>query len=355
VRLVTALAAPRVAEVLTAASQVRDALPVGDSLWLATAGGLVRVSADLVEEARFTTLDGLPSLDCRALAAAGDQLYVATGAGVVAARLDAGRPTAFRVLEGNELFPFADGGARGAPIPFGDGSLVLGAGGVTLLGPDRAARAALQPLGLPSPHVTALAVGEDALYVGSDAGLVAVRRDRDQGTLSIEPVDGLNDAQITALAVRRERDLEELWVGTTRGAARIRAGQLARFTAADGLPDDRVSAFIVNEDTVRILGGASCTELTATGVLRPTRGCVPPETRLLWQGRIWVASAGGLMISPRQRPGEDEGRWTTLGVADGLPAAEVTALAADEDGLWVGTRGGVARVVMPVVVGVVTP
>src|SRR5262249_18499580 len=94
----TALAGPRVAEVLTAAGVVRDVLPVGDSLWLATAGGLVRASHDLVEEARFPSLDGLPSVDCFALAADGDRLYVATPAGVIAQRLDEGRPVEARLL-----------------------------------------------------------------------------------------------------------------------------------------------------------------------------------------------------------------------------------------------------------------
>jgi ligand-binding sensor domain-containing protein len=354
VRLVTALAAPRVAEVITAASRVRDVLSVGDSLWLATAGGLVRASTDLVEEARFTTLDGLPSIDCRALAADADRLYVATAAGVVATRIDGGRLADVRLApppESDHLFLRPPR----APIPFAGGTLLVGEGGVTLLGPDRAARATLQPLGLPSPNVTALAAGDDALYVGSDAGLVAVRRDRDQGTLSIEPVDGLNDAQITALAVRRERDAEELWVGTARGAVRISGGSLTRFTVGDGLPDDHVGGFIVDDESVRIQTEGGCAEVAPTGALRPGRDCRPPEIRLLWQGRQWVGSARGLLISPRQRPGEDEGRWSSLGVGEGLPSAEVTSLAADEDGLWVGTRGGVARVVMPVVVGVVTP
>jgi ligand-binding sensor domain-containing protein len=552
-RLVTPLAGPRVAEVLTAAGEVRDALVVGGALWLATAGGLVRASMDLAEEARFTTLDGLPSNDAWALAALDDELYVATSAGVVSARLDDGRPVEATLLplpqaravavSGGSLFAgtpsglarwdgrqfrpaalegeqvnrlLADGprlwaatsagvarieqgrvtrfskkdglpddfvwdvaidkeaggavrvetmagaariegaavtalpGAaiRRTPILFGDGRLVIGDSGVTRLGSDGAARASLQPLGLPSPNVTALAIGDDALYVGTfDRGVAAVRRDRDDGSLSIDPVEGLIDDRVNALVVRRDGGVEELWVGTARGASRVRAGQVTHFTEADGLPDDHVNAILADADTVRLITTRGYAEITAGGLRRvlPENGlpmtrlyaaargsdgalwlggahgaarfgcehavCDAPSwstahalsgelpddyvTALLgtgddlwigtyssglarksgrrwsvlrepelpsgwintgalaaWHGRVWAGTVErGLIVSPPQRPGEDEGRWTSLNVADGLPSSDVTALAADDDGLWVGTRGGLARVVMPVVVG----
>src|SRR5262249_53044848 len=149
--------------------------------------------------------------------------------------------------------------------------------------------------------------------------------------------------------------VEELWVGTPRGAIRISEGKLTHFTVTDGLPDDHVTGFISDEESLRILSDGGCVEVMATGALKPARDCKPAAIRLLWQGRISVGSQEGLQISPRQRPGEEEGRWTTLAVADGLPSAQVTALVSDEDGLWVGTRGGLTRVVMPVVVGVVAP
>src|SRR6185436_11804361 len=47
---------------------------------------------------RFTTLDGLPSLDCWALAADAEHLYVATPDGVMVTRLDEGRPVEARLL-----------------------------------------------------------------------------------------------------------------------------------------------------------------------------------------------------------------------------------------------------------------
>src|SRR5439155_24956137 len=159
-----------------------------------------------------------------------------------------------------------------APIFFAGGTVVIGAAGVTWLGPDRALRASLQPLGLPSPNVTALAAGDDALYVGSDAGVVAVRRG-DEGTLAIEPIEGLLEARISALAVRRERDVEELWVGTARGATRISDGKLTRFTTADGLPDDHVVGFVADSESLRILTEGGCVEVAASGALRPAPAC----------------------------------------------------------------------------------
>src|SRR5256885_2038484 len=183
-----------------------------------------------------------------------------------------------------DVHPAPDGDHRflrppRAPLGFAGATVVVGDGGVTLLGPDRAARATLQPLGLPSPNVTALAVGEDALYVGSDGGLVAVRRD--QGTLSIDPVDGLTDTPIDALAVRRDRDVEELWAGTSRGAVRIREGALTHFIVSDGLPDDHVVGFVTSDENVRILTAGGCVELAPTGALEPVRDCGGPRKSLL--------------------------------------------------------------------------
>ncbi len=548
--VLTPLAGPRVAEVLTAVGEVRDALPLDDAIWLATAGGLVRATPELVEEARYTTLDGLPSNDVWSLAAAGDRLYAATPVGVIEARLDEGRlldpqllalPHAralavvggvlwagtwgegvwrwdggkfSTVLPGVQVNRLAadgdslwvatsrgvaridhgevkwlgkkdglpddfvwdiapdDGGwrvetmggparidnsgvtaaqgpsLRRAPIAFADGRLLVDDDGVTRLGPDGAARNILKPVGLPSPDVSALAVGDEALYVGTfDRGVAAVRWDRDEGSLSIDPVEGLIDARINALAVRRLGGAEELWVGTARGASRVRGGQVTHFTVADGLPDDHVSAILIEGDVVRIVTSKGYGEVTAAGLARITTESGLPTTRLLaaaraadgalwlggvhgaarlgcdragcdspswsmtraidgglpddyvtalvaagddvwvgtyssglarrsgrhwttvrepelpsnwinagalalWRDRVWAGTVErGLAVSPRQRPGEDQGRWTSLGIADGLPSADVTALVADERGLWVGTRGGLARVVMPVVVG----
>jgi ligand-binding sensor domain-containing protein len=526
-KLTAVLTGPRVAELLTAGGDIRDALPVGETIWLATAGGLVRASQDLIEEARFTTLDGLPSVDLWALAAKDDLLYVASAVGVIEIRITSGRPVDARLLgmpraravalvdgvlwagswgtlarwDGARFLPLvnlplqvnrivADGkrlwvaSAQGLlridgdqlkwfqkkdglpddfvwdvgdgvvetmggpailerdfvapqpgptrrrrPIPFLDGQLLLDENGLTRKGMR------LRPLGLPSPDVTALAVGDDALYVGTfDRGVAVVRWQRDEGTLSIEPIEGLIDARINALAVRRE----ELWVATARGASRVRAGTITHFTTADGLPSDHVNAIVADGDIVRLatthgyveigpagikpvtvetglpvtrlyalargsdgalwVGGArgaarlgsewsTARALTgelpddfvtallpfgddlwvgtyASGLARRTSARVwtqlaepeipsnwiNPGALAAWRERIWAGTVErGLMVSPRQRPGDREGRWTTL--VEGLPSADVTALAADDDGLWVGTRGGVARVVMPMLVG----
>jgi ligand-binding sensor domain-containing protein len=561
--------APRVVDVLTAPGVVRDAVALDDALWLATSGGLLRTSLDLVEEARFTTLDGLPSNELWAVAAFGDELVIATSVGVVRARVDGGRLVDLRVTtradglpsaharalavvegaiyvgswgggvarwdhgrweplplgapqanvtrlraDGNKLwvatasgglarferartrwFTRSDGlpddlvwdvlpskggvlvatGAglarldgeritllddRGerralsarpsvvvahprahALVDLGERTLVCGEEGARLVDADGGTVAALQPLGLPSPDVTALAVGEEALYVGTfDHGVARVRWDREQGTLEVAPVPDLIDARINALAVRTDGAVEELWVGTARGATRVRAGQATHFTTADGLPDDHVNAILAESDAVRLATTRGFAEIGPAGVARITPEHGLPTTRLtslaraadgalwvggaqgaaawtgtrwttaralrgelpddvvtavaavgeeLWVGtyasglarhrdgrwtilrepevpsswvnpgalvpfadRVWVGTVErGLMVSPRLRPGEDEGRWRALTAADGLPSDDVTALAEDDGALWVGTRGGIARVALTSIVG----
>src|SRR5258706_4683647 len=109
------------------------------------------------------------------------------------------------------------------------------------------------PVGLPSGDVTALAAGDDALYVGTfDHGVVAVRWDRDEGSVSVTPVEGVIDPRINALAVRRDEGVQDLWIGTARGLTRVRDGEVTHYTAANGLPDDHVNALLAESEVVRV-------------------------------------------------------------------------------------------------------
>src|SRR5690606_18474141 len=54
---------------------------------------------------------------------------------------------------------------------------------------------------------------------------------------------------------------------------------------------------------------------------------------------VWFAASDGLYRHDRR-----SGTWRRFGEADGLPTAEVTALAPAPTGLWVGTRRGVVAV-----------
>ncbi|HZS41894.1 MAG TPA: hypothetical protein VFF06_33925 [Polyangia bacterium] len=568
------LSGPRVAEVISAAGDVRDALPLDGAVWLATSGGILRASSELAEEARFTTLDGLPSNDVWALASENGALFAATSAGVVRARVENGRLAAIETLglpraralalvdgvlyagswggglarlDGGKLEGLAFGGSAqvtrmradgerlwvatagmgilrvdlcaargctpktrwftrrdgltddvvwdllpsgagalvatigglaaidgdrattpaareqtrgdlralglvdgrvvigrhgeglardGAPlageikraraiVAFGRGAIVCGEDGAALVWPDGTQRASLHPLGLPSPDVTALALDGDTLYAGTfDRGVVRVRRAG--GSLELARVDGVIDERVNALGARTG----ELWIGTARGATRIRGAAITNFTAADGLPDDHVNAILVERDAVWLATTRGLARIDDAGVRKITAESGLPATRLSSlargpDGALWVGTAHGVArlaggdwtlarahtgalpddfvtalaadgsgalwagtyssgvarrdlsgawSITRERDGlpsnwvnpgalaswsgrlfvgsNDRGlgvlgaAWTTLDVAAGLPSADVTSFAASDGELWVGTRGGLARVVM---------
>jgi len=148
-------------------------------------------------------------------------------------------------------------------------------------------------------------------------------------------------------------------VGGARGAARLDGSAWSTVRALSGeLPDDFVTALLWTGEDLWVgtyaSGLARKRGRTWTSLREPElpSSWINAGALAFFADRVWAGTVErGLMVSPRQRAGEDEGRWSQLGVADGLPSADVTALAADEDGVWVGTRGGVARVVFPLMVG----
>jgi Two component regulator propeller len=311
----------------------------------------------------------------------------------------------------------AGAGGRGA-----DGAGAGGRGSADGAGARGGVRviASLQPAGLPSPDVTALAAGDGALYVGTfDRGAARLMRGVD--SLDVTPLVAV-DERVNAIAARAG----EVWVGTARGATRVTGAAATTFASKDGLADDHVNAILAETDAVTIATTHGLAIVDAAGVRRVTVENGLPASRLTalaraTDGALWVGGAHGaarwdgawslaraldrrlpddfvtavaadgasLWVGTyssgmaRRDPGGgwspvdgaplwvnpgaiaawagrvfvgtngrglaifDGHAWRTLTVADGLPADDVTAFAVDEDGLWVGTRGGLARVVVP--------
>jgi hypothetical protein len=235
------LSRPRVVEVITAAGDVRGAVQLDGALWLATSGGLVRASLELDEQARFTTRDGLPSNDLRAIVARGDTLELDTPRGLVRARIDGGALAAVTLLDG----------AFGAPpshtphrVWLGNRILELGPAGAALFAVDGHWMATLIPNGLPSPAVTRVAAAPDGVYLFTVEGPAHLRIDRAAGTLDLAPLG-------EGTPVARETQLS--WAGwkvaaTPLGLAFNRDDETLLLTVADGLPADEVAALAVTSD-----------------------------------------------------------------------------------------------------------
>ncbi len=152
--------------------------------------------------------------------------------------------------------------------------------------------------GLPQDHVQALlADGEGGLWIGTTRGLARMRRD---GSLAAVPVAGLPDSAVSALGLDRAGSL---WIGTAdAGVYRLSGGRAEPLTRRQGLSDDRVQALHADRD-----------------------------------GSLWIATFQGLN---RLR----DGHITVFTTRDGLPSDVVNALFEDPAGtLWVGTRRGLSR------------
>jgi ligand-binding sensor domain-containing protein len=149
------------------------ALAGSDPLFVGTPSGLGAVSGNKVAW-RVTAGEGrLPHPWVTALALRGDALYIGTYGGGVARRTAAAGSPKGRF----EPFPETDGLKvnTGCLVEAG-GRLFLGTDGQGLfrLSQDGSRFEALR-LALPSPRITAILPGPDALYVGTDEGLARLR------------------------------------------------------------------------------------------------------------------------------------------------------------------------------------
>ncbi len=127
----------------------------------------------------------------------------------------------------------------------------------------------------------------------------------------------------------------DLWIGTGKGAARLRGGRLERVPALAGLV---VQAFAQEP------GGALWAG-TAGGLFRFEEGSASRELAgenvlsltVDRRGEIWAGTGRGVAH-------RTAGSWERLTTADGLPGGEVPALLSDREGnLWAGTNRGLAR------------
>ncbi|PAP76762.1 hypothetical protein BSZ37_10110 [Rubrivirga marina] len=156
--------------------------------------------------------------------------------------------------------------------------------------------------GLPQSRVEAIARTADGhLWFGTQEGLA--RFDGVTFTVVGRGRGGLPDGDVRALAPSADGGL---WVGTRRGGlAHVdRDLRVRTFDTDAGLPSPAVAALAVAPD-----------------------------------GAVWAGTFDGLC---QLAPGAD--RFQCLGEDDGLPTAYVRTLLLGRGGLWVGTRGGLARV-----------
>lgn len=225
---------------------------------------------------------------------------------------------------------------------------------------------------------TYLAAAEDRegdLWLGTEAGGLAVLRDRKFSTLTAQ--QGLSNEYVLALAQNAAGDVfagtkggglyvwhagafrpaaaaqklasnvvlavttaktGDVWIGTPDGLSLIRNGQLRTFTTADGLADDFVRSLYVSPDDALWIGtrhgisryaDGNFTSWSALDGLGSDLVGAMTEDR---DGTLWIGTLGGLSQFR-------DGKFTNFTVKDGLSSNVVTSLHVDSDGaLWVGTN-----------------
>jgi len=207
------------------------------------------------------------------------------------------------------------------------------------------------PLGLPSEHVSGLAVAADGtLWLATGAGLGA--REPSGRVRVLGTAAGLPSRLVYSVAVASDG---AVWAGTAGGAARFGPEGVRVFTQASGaLTHDWVNALLPDGEDGGVLAGtydSGVVRLTPDGVGIPLPGLE----------HLWVNPGGLTRVTPDLLAVATLGDGLALVTGEGgklvrgLPSDDVTAAVATEGGQWVGTRGGLVRLplagVKPVRVG----
>ncbi len=323
------------------------------SLWLGLWGlGLVRVAGYGVTET-WMVQDGL-------------------GSSTVSAVLVDGRGRAWAGTD-NGLAVKEPGAARWTPVARTEGlcgskvrSLVLGKdgsvwagcfpGGVSRLDASGARGRRFSGAGLPDRVNGLLADSEGRVWVASLEGLYRTRGPADGRAVEFErlqPPGGTAREVFFRMAQGRGG---VVWITSSEGLLRWRAGEWKRFGRRDGLREAALTH--VTEDNTGAVWVAYRNPLGVTRLLLDDLGAVrgaehvlerlsSPTALLLRSdaaGRVWIGGDNGLDIW-------DDGRWRRFSKEDGLAAhsCAVNAFYSAPDGsVWIGTSRGVTRVTRPV-------
>lgn len=148
---------------------------------------------------------------------------------------------------------------------------------------------------------------------------------------------GLVDDFITCLSF--DQPLGELWVGTKRGLSRLKGDVFTSYTRLEGMPENHIRDVVAENNRVWVATDAGVARLTLAGQWEP----FPAGQEIKWatalavdeQG-VWVGTRNGLyyVTGNGVRPFTPDN--------SGLPHRHVVDVIAREQKLWVSTLGGTA-------------
>ncbi|MES2470258.1 MAG: two-component regulator propeller domain-containing protein [Verrucomicrobiota bacterium] len=191
--------------------------------------------------------------------------------------------------------------------------------------------------GLRSVRIMALAEDrQGSLWAGTSGGGLSRW---ENGRITSFGVEEGFPSGLDVIALSADED-GSLWIGTNQGLVRWHAGTFEAIGEAQGLPQKQIRALlrdskgtlwvsVILEGLYRRQSGRFVRESWPDGV--PSGVYSLMESR---DGSIWAGCGSGALWQRR------DGAWKQLGTADGLPKANLEALAQDGDGtIWIGTRG----------------
>jgi ligand-binding sensor domain-containing protein len=190
--------------------------------------------------------------------------------------------------------------------------------------------------GLIASHVTDVLLGPDGMTIATPAGITIVDK---SGMRSLYAFHGLVNNHVYALAAAGSKTL----VGTLGGISLLEGDRPgARYTTANSALKHNWITAIANAGSEQFLGtyGGGVMRMTANGQMEPVESGfeVNPNAMLVTGERVYAGTLGrGLYVYDRA---SGRGRFTIAG----LPSANVTALAARDGVLYIGTDNGLVRV-----------
>ena len=193
--------------------------------------------------------------------------------------------------------------------------------------------------GLIADHVTDVASYQDGLALATPAGLTFLDG---TGARSMYAFQGLVNNHVYALGVSGDR----LMAGTLGGLSLLEKGdvQVNYTTATSGLKHSWITAVVpVGPEWMVGTYGAGVVGLDRSGRFHSFENAtgqfeVNPNAMLVTRDHVFAGTMGkGLYVYERQSE-----RW--FAIEEGLPSSNVTALAAADGYLYVGTDNGLVRV-----------